>query len=213
MIRAIIFDFDGTIADTYDAFVEIVNDLSAEFGYRPVSSEELARLKQLSSQEILQQSELSPVQIPFFLRKVKHKLNKKIDFLPTFPSLSDCLKKLKSKDYILGIVTSNHKDNVESFLRNNDLTDLFDFVYSGITLFGKHKIINRIIKKYDLKPEQVVYVGDETRDIIAAKKSKVRAVAVSWGFNDYQILSQHQPDLLIGHPLELVEALTQSLTY
>lgn len=65
-IKVVVFDFDGTIADTHDTFVEIVNRLAKNFGYQPVNEEDLARLKNLSSQEIIKQSQVSPVKIPFF---------------------------------------------------------------------------------------------------------------------------------------------------
>ncbi len=48
-------------------------------------------------------------------------------------------------------------------------------------------------------------MGDETRDIEAAKKSKIKIVAVTWGFNSSNVLAQHQPDFLIDIPQQLTE--------
>lgn len=205
-VKVIIFDFDGTIADTYNAFVEIVNDLSEEFGYKPVTPEDLDRLKKLSSMEIIKQSEISLIQIPFLLKRVKEELSKKISTLKTFSGLRSCLFQLQKKGYILGIVTSNAQENVQLFLEKNDLSVLFDFIYSGTSLFGKHKIINQIINQYNLKRDEVVYVGDETRDINATKTSHVKIIAVGWGFNDPEALAKYQPDALINHPYELIQA-------
>ncbi len=50
----------------------------------------------------------------------------------------------------------------------------------------------------------MIYVGDETRDITAAQKSQVQVVAVAWGFNSPQILSQFNPDHLIDHSFRRV---------
>lgn len=209
-IKVVVFDFDGTIADTHDTFVEIVNRLAKTFGYQPVNAEDLARLKNLSSQEIIKQSQVSPLQIPFLLHRVKRELNKQIEQLKPFQGLQYCLNALKERGYTLGIITSNTKENVTIFLENNQLLNLFDFIYSGTPLFGKHKIIDRVIRQNKFCADEMIYVGDETRDISAAKKSQVQVVAVAWGFNSPQILAKFHPDHLIHHPLELLDILDDS---
>lgn len=169
-IKVVVFDFDGTIADTHDTFVEIVNRLAKNFGYQPVNEEDLARLKNLSSQEIIKQSQVSPVKIPFLLYRVKRELNKQIDCLKPFHGWHPCLATLKERGYRLGIITSNTKENLTIFLGNNQLLNLFDFICSGTPLFGKHKIIDRLIRQNKFCPDEMIYVGDETRDITAAPR-------------------------------------------
>lgn len=205
--KLIIFDFDGTIADSRNTIVEIANRLAIEFGYEPVDEEELLRLSQLSSREIIQQSPVPFYKIPFLLGRLKKELNKEISDLKPFSGITDSLAQLKENGYILGIITSNIEDNVIAFLTNNNLDSFFEFIHTGTTLFGKHKIINRLIKRRNLSLEGIVYVGDETRDIEAAKKSKIKVIAVSWGFNSPNILAEYKPDFLIHHPQELVHKL------
>lgn len=204
-IKAILFDFDGTIADTQDAFLEIVNELADEFGYSPVDHVQLERLKNLSSLDVIKESAIPTLKIPFIIKRVKKELGKKISHLEPYQSINHALLTLKARGYLIGIVTSNLKENVLAFLEKNDLDKIFDFIHSGTTLFGKNKIINRVIKDNKLKAEEVIYVGDETRDINAAKQSKIKMISVGWGFNSPQILSQHQPDFLVHHPSELLE--------
>ena len=204
-IRVIIFDFDGTIADSYSAIVEIANLLSGEFGYKPVNREELLQLKNLSSREIIKQSEISIFQIPFLLRRVQVELGQEIANVAPISGIGECLFELKNKGYQLGIITSNIKENVIAFLENKNWESLFDFVYSGTTIFGKHKVIKEFLKQNNFKSNEVIYVGDETRDIKAAKKSKVKVIAVSWGFNSASILAKYEPDFLIEQPQKIVE--------
>jgi phosphoglycolate phosphatase-like HAD superfamily hydrolase len=87
------------------------------------------------------------------------------------------------------------------------LRELFSFIYSGTALFGKHKVLRKFLRKNNLAPEDVIYVGDETRDIEASMKIRIKVVAVSWGFNSAQALAAQNPDFLIHHPRELVEVL------
>ncbi|MFM1843283.1 MAG: phosphoglycolate phosphatase [Cyanobacteriota bacterium] len=206
-IKAILFDFDGTIADTHDAFVEIINRLAVEFGYPTVDRQEVERLKQLSSADIIKYAKISPFKIPFILKRLKKELGKQIATLKPYLDIKEALVFLKEKGYTLGIVTSNNQDNVLSFLKINDLTDLFDFVYAGTTLFGKNRIINRVLKEHHWNAEEVIYIGDETRDISAAKKSRLTMISVGWGFSSPVILQEYQPDFLVYHPSELMTAI------
>lgn len=206
-IKAVLFDFDGTIADTHDAFFAIVNRLANEFGYPVVDQVELARLKQLSSAEIIKYSRVSPFKIPFILKRFKKELGKEIKDLKPYRDMKEVLALLKQKGYVLGIVTSNLGDNVRIFLRNNDLEEMFDFVKAGTTLFGKNRIINRVLKEHNFKADEVIYVGDETRDISAAKKSRLTMISVAWGFSPPAILQEYEPDFLVHQPKELLTAI------
>ena len=205
--KAILFDFDGTIADTYQAIANITNQLSTEFGYKTLSQEELLLIKNLSSREIVKLSEISIFKLPFLVRRVRLELSKEIAELTPIQNIAEVLSELKQLGYVLGIVTSNDQENAEIFLQKNDLAHLFDYIYSGTAIFGKHRVINQAVKEHGLKKSEVIYVGDETRDIRSARKSHISVVAVSWGFNAGEILREHQPDYLVDHPSELLGAI------
>ncbi|ACB50104.1 probable HAD-superfamily hydrolase, subfamily IA, variant 1 [Crocosphaera subtropica ATCC 51142] len=206
-LKVIVFDFDGTLADTYEAFVTIANSLSEEFGYKPVNKQEQEKLKHLSARDLIKQSEISPLKIPFVLKRVKSELTHKIKELEPIKEIPYCIKQLKKQGYTLGIITSNAEDNVLSFLENHQLEQFFDFIYAGTTLFGKHKIIKKLLKEKHLLPNEVVYIGDETRDINSAKKSQIKCVGVTWGFNSSEALAKENPDFLINSPYELITIL------
>ncbi|PMB51840.1 carotenoid oxygenase [Fischerella thermalis CCMEE 5201] len=208
--KVIIFDFDGTIADTVDALVSIANRLAKEFGYVQITPEELALLRNLTSREIINYSGISVFKIPFLVKKVKGELKSKIPELKPIPGMKEALIDLKNAGHHLGIITSNSKDNVTEFLRINELDNLFEFIYSGITIFGKTTIINNVLKQKQLKPEEVIYVGDETRDIEASKKANIKVVAVTWGFNSPEVLAKQNPNYLIHHPSELLDVVNNS---
>jgi phosphoglycolate phosphatase len=205
--KVIIFDFDGTIADTVDALVSIANGLAQKFGYIPITQEELALLRNLNSREIIKYSGISILKIPFLVKKVKSELKSKIKELKPISGIKETLVVLNNNGYRLGIITSNSQENVTDFLRVNDLDNLFDFVYSGVTIFGKTTIINNVLKQKQIKPQEVIYVGDETRDIEASKKANIKVIAVTWGFNSQEVLAKQNPDFLIQEPYELLEVI------
>lgn len=205
--KVVLFDFDGTIADTYQVIAKITNQLSGEFGYKALNPEELLLLKNLSSREIVKFSEISIFKIPFLLKRVRAELSNEIAESPPIQDMPKVLLELESQGYILGIVTSNTKENVEKFLAANQLNKAFSYIYSSTTIFGKHRVINQVIKDNKLNKSDVIYIGDETRDIRSARKSRIGVIAVSWGFNSAKILQQYQPDHLVEHPQELLKAI------
>ena len=204
-VKQMVFDFDGTIADTLDTVVAIINNLAPEFGYRAASPTDVAKYRDLNSKELMEVSQIPLWQIPFLLRRVKKELNQQISVLQPIPGIRDVLEELKAQGLSLGILTSNSQDNVSDFLQKNQMGSLFDFVYSGTHLFGKDKVLRKILQQQALAPEQLMYVGDETRDVDAAKKVGVKAIAVSWGFNSSAALVARNPDVAIDYPRQLME--------
>lgn len=205
--KVIIFDFDGTLADTFDALVMISNRLALEFGYPPTTPEEIPKLRNLSSREIIKKSGVSLFKMPFILRKVREYLHQEILNLKTIPGIQDALVQLKHEGYCLGILTSNSEENVKLFLKKHGMQDLFSFIYSETSLFSKDKSLLKLMKKNNFKSDDLLYVGDETRDIEASKKIQIKVIAVTWGFNSGEVLTKHNPDFLIEQPSELIEVL------
>lgn len=204
MTKVIIFDFDGTLADTIDILLSITNRLSAEFGFKSATKEELAQLSNLNSWQILQYSGISIFKFPLLIRRLKAELHSEVPHIQLFPGIKEVLLELKKRGFQLGIITSNSRENVLGALEKNGLQDTFTFIYSGST-FGKHKVINKWLRIENINHEQVVYVGDEIRDIDAAKKTGIKVIAVGWGFNSPQALAAQNPDFLIERPQELIE--------
>ena len=204
-IKIIFFDFDGTIADTFNTLVGITNQLAVNFGYKPLGEEELAQIKNLSSRQIIKYSGISIFKFPLLLAKIKSELRQEIYNVKAFPEIESALLELKNQVGKIVILSSNSKENILAFLETNNLQNSFDFIYTEAALFSKSKVINRILKQENIKPEESIYIGDETRDIDAAKRSRVKAIAVSWGFNSQQILAEHNPDFLVHKPKELID--------
>ncbi|MEA5616244.1 HAD-IA family hydrolase [Cronbergia sp. UHCC 0137] len=207
--KVIIFDFDGTIADTVDALVCIANNLAVQFGYIPITANELALLRNLTAREIISYSGISIFKIPFLVKKVKAELKDKIPCLKPITGIREALIELNNQGYRLGIITSNSQENVTEFLKVNNLDYLFDFIESGVTIFGKTTIINNVLRQKNLKLQTVMYVGDETRDIEASKKANIKVIAVTWGFNSHEALAKKHPDFLIHQPRELIDVVKE----
>lgn len=206
-MKVILFDFDGTIVDSVDAGIIITNRLATEFGFAPFDKATLEQLKKLGSREALKRSRIPIWRLPFLIRRFTQELNREIPDLQLFPGMKETLLELKQQGYVLGIVSTNSIKNIQEFLRIQNLSTAFDVISASYALFGKSRLIQKIIQQQSLQPNQVYYVGDETRDIEAAKKSGVQSIAATWGLNSAEILTENNPDFLIHYPEDLLHLL------
>jgi len=120
-VTTILFDFDGTIADSFDAVLQITNRLAKEFGYEPAGPAEVERLQNLNSREILKQSKIPMIKLPLLLRRLKTEMHREIGHLQPIVGMHDALTQLQQQGHQLGIVTSNTQDNVSVFLKKHQM--------------------------------------------------------------------------------------------
>lgn len=199
-----IFDFDGTIANTLQHLIKISNHLSSEFNFKFIESHEVASLKNKSSYEIIQYLQIPLLKIPYLATRIKQELNNDIASVEPTVRLREVLSKLKARDCILGILSSNSKKNVAYFLQQHQM-DIFNFVMTTSKIWSKNHQLSLLQKNKKFLHEGIIYIGDEIRDIVAAKKAGVVSVGVSWGYNSRQALQTANPDYLIDHPEELLQ--------
>ncbi len=200
----LIFDFDGTIADTHHYIVHIANRLAPEYGYKQMEWEDVEGLRDKTAREMIEHLGVPMLKVPAILARAKREFHKGIDDVHLIDGLHDVLHDLHGRGVLMGIVSSNAAKNIERFLSNHDL-NIFDFLHSTTKIWSKHHSLEKLIKQRGFAREHVFYVGDETRDISAARKSGLQSVSVAWGYNSAKALSAHNPDYLVETPAELLQ--------
>lgn len=203
--KILIFDFDGTLADSLQLFVEIFNRLASKYNYVPATRSQVEYLRGKSAREVISELKIPKYKLPIIFIEGKREFSKSMTDLKLFSGMRNILPGLK-KNYSLGIVTSNSVENVNKFFKKNNI-EAFDFIYSDNNFFGKGKVIKRLIKKYNFNAENLIYIGDEVRDIEAAYESGIKIISVSWGFNTRQVLLKNKPDAVVDTPTQLLAAL------
>lgn len=181
----------------------IVNILAKEFGFKKIKAEEVEKLKEKKAQEVIKLLKIPLMKLPFILIRARSLLSKEIEKLKPFEGIKEVINYLFKNNFEFGILTSNSKENVSNFLKKNEI-DIFNFIFSEKSIFGKGKALLGLMKQRKLKPENIIFVGDETRDIEAAKKVKIKTIAVSWGINKEELLKKHNPDYLARTPKDLI---------
>ena len=196
----LIFDFDGTICDSLGFVEKILKAHFPEFNDPPIT---ISEFRNTGTKELIKRRKIPKYKIPQIMINSRKELSKYMHKLQTFPDIDDVIRKL-SKKHKLGILTTNSKKNVNTFLKKNKLDKYFDFVHSELALYGKHKKLKKVMKKHSLNSDETFYIGDETRDVEAVKETGIKSVAVTWGYEAEKLLQKANPDIIISNPKDLL---------
>lgn len=200
----LIFDFDGTLVDSYKCMVEKFTHLADEFKFKRIDPAKLPLMRDMGSMELLKYLEIPFYKIPLIIRAARRLLREVMPDLQAVDGLREVVRELHDTGCTLGIVTSNSAENVEFWLKQQGLRECFMYIESESRFFSKHRILKKIIKRYKVDAQKSWYIGDETRDIEAGKEAGVKTAAVTWGYNSEKALKRHHPDLIIHTPVELL---------
>lgn len=201
-----LFDFDGTIARTVEEGVRVFNRMARQYGFREITRENAELLRDKGPKEVMKELRVSMLKIPLVLGGLRNGVKRKIGGMTMPDGVRHALLELRKNGYALGIVTSNSKDNVLRFLKHNEI-EVFDYVHAGSGIFSKARAIGKAVVRNNLKRVEVVYVGDEIRDIEAAQKNHIRAIGVTWGVNSRKGLEGAHADFVVDRPHELTDIL------
>lgn len=190
MSSFILFDFDGTIADTISAGLEIINSHAEKYGYKRLDGDINTHFSAL---QLVKLAEVKLWKLPYLIYQLKKKLAEKSDELKILSEAPELIKKLNDEGYELGILTSNSFKTVKAFLKKYELDSFFSFLRTDVSLFGKKKALKKAKKVINKK---IIYIGDELRDIEACRKNDIPIISIPWGLNSYESLEEHNKGLV-----------------
>ncbi|MCI3922729.1 HAD-IA family hydrolase [Paenibacillus sp. TRM 82003] len=210
MFKRVVFDFDGTLADTRDVFVDLYNELAAERGYAPVQPEELGRISRMSIAERCRRLGVPLVRVPALQALALKRFAERMDAIGLFAGIPELLRELKGRGLPAGVLSSNDPASIREVLRRNGLASLFASIAPSSSLFGKDQALRKILKAEKLRPEEMLYVGDELRDVEACRKAGVPVAAATWGFDDAALLREAGPTFVAEQPMDILAFLQKA---
>jgi phosphoglycolate phosphatase-like HAD superfamily hydrolase len=205
--HTLVFDFDGTIADTLGETRRIFNQIAPDYGIRQVAEHELDHLRHLSLKQLLAHLGIPKRRVPALISRGTGMMRGNITRLQMIEGMAEVIVEMRRHVRSFGILTSNATANVELFLETHGLREPFDFISSTSKLTGKAKHLRAIRKTFSLRHEEMLYIGDELRDVKASRKAGIPVAAVTWGFNSRESLAAEKPDYLFDHPADFLRLL------
>ena len=206
----LLFDFDGTLVNSFNCVMKKTMVLAEEFGLRKIQEDEIEGLRDLSSTEVIKFFKVPIYRIPILISQMRKHLLHEMPTLIPVAGIQQMLEQLYNEKCTLGILTSNSVENVERWLGINNMRHFFTFIHAESKCFSKKYLIKKTLVKYKIEKSKAIYIGDETRDIDAAKKNNIIAVAVTWGYNSEKALLKYEPSFVARNPNDLSAFLMQA---
>lgn len=200
-MKLVLFDFDGVIANSHTAVINGYNQIAKLKKVSTISSEDFSNM---STKELLKHFRIRWFEIWYYVKLLRKILLVNIKKIHLEKEISEFFKHRFSDDIKFLILSSNSEKLITEFINEKVTEQRFTEIIGNVSVFNKHKKIKYIQRKYKLDNLQLIYVGDEVRDIIAAQKSGIQSIAVLWGKDNEQILLNSKPSYIARNGIDLV---------
>jgi len=203
-MKYIIFDFDGTLADSTAVFTSAWNTLAQKYKFKGIEFKEIESLKKLSMAERSKLFDFPMYKLPMILPQFYRLYRQSLNEVHLYEGIKDVLMEIDKRGYKILIISSNSQENILEFLKMNGIQCVSNVLCSN-RIFGKDKVLKKFLKDFSSTASDVLYIGDEQRDIVACKKVGVPIIWVSWGYDSIEVIQQEEPEYKVNSPKEILD--------
>jgi phosphoglycolate phosphatase len=198
-----IFDFDGTLANSLPWFFSAVNRMAQKHGFKRITEDEVDTLRGYNARQILEHLGVPAWKLPRIGIDMRRLMAEDIRQIHPFDGIGAMLQGLSNRGVALAVVTSNAYDNVRHVL-GAEHTALICYYGCGASLFGKRGKLRRVLKQSGFRPGEAIFIGDEIRDIEAARAEGIPFGAVTWGYTHVDGLVAYAPEEVFADTADVV---------
>ena len=209
--RLAIFDFDGTLADSFPWFLGMVNGLADEHGFRRIGEHEIEMLRGQGARQVAGHLGVPAWKLPRIAHQIRRRMARDIAGIAPFPGVDRLLRDLAGQGIRLAVVTSNSLDNVRQVL-GADSAALIQHYECGASLFGKRPKLRAVLRASGVPAAAAICIGDEIRDFEAARAEGIAFGAVTWGYTNPEALRALAPEEVFACPEEILQKMRPGLS-
>ncbi|MGY3187046.1 HAD hydrolase-like protein [Lysinibacillus sp. TE18511] len=202
-MKYIIFDFDGTLADSTAVLASAWNTIAQKYKFKGIELKEIESLKKLSIAERSKLFDFPLYKLPMILPQFYRLYRQSLNDVHLYNGMKEVLMEIDKRGYKILIISSNSQENILEFLNMNGIHCVSNVLCSN-RIFGKDKVIKKFLKDSNITPSEVIYIGDEQRDIVACKKVGVPIIWVGWGYDAIEVVQQEEPEYKVATPQEIL---------
>jgi len=198
----VVLDFDGTLADSFDWFCSVLNGVADRYRFRRVEAHEVEALRLQGARAIVAHLGIPRWKLPFIARHMHALAARDAARIALFPGVPAMLADLRDAGIPLAILSSNRADTVRRVLGPGN-ADRIDAYACGASLFGKARRLRTLLARRGVAPARALCIGDEVRDLEAARALGCPFGAVAWGYTDARALAALGPEHLFAEPADI----------
>jgi phosphoglycolate phosphatase len=204
--RLLIFDFDGTLADTFDLFLDVFDEAAALYRFEPFDRDNLDYLRTLDARSILQYHRVPAWKLPVIAQTTRKLMERHVEAIRLFAGIESTIANLHDRGATLALLSSNSRSNAISVL-GHEMASHFDYMECGVSIFGKRAKLRNLLARSGFAAAGTILIGDEIRDAKAASRAGVAFGAVSWGYTAIETLLKTGAREYFSSPGELTRKL------
>jgi phosphoglycolate phosphatase len=199
--RLAIFDFDGTLADSFPWVMGMMNEVADRFNFRRVEDHEIDSLRLCDAREIMRRLGIRRWKLPMIAHYVRSRMAADVHQIHMFPGAADMLTELSEAGVRLVVVSANGEETIRKVLGVHAAR--IEAYAGGVSLFGKRSKLMRMSKLTGVPAAQALVIGDEIRDLDASRAAHMAFGAVSWGSTRPPAFIARSPDYLFAEMAEI----------
>lgn len=210
MIKAVIFDLDGTLAYTFDDIFNSFNLVRVHKGLRKVTREEFSTFQNGTTYELVTASLPKGQPDDYYKEAVDYYFKQYdihyLDNTVAYDGMKEVLTYLKNEGYIVSILSN--KDDYHTYMIAKTLYgDIFDDVVGPNNFPGKPDPSSSLYlcNKYNLNPREVLYIGDSDVDIKTANNANMQKICVTWGYKSKEYLMENGGENFASKPSDIID--------
>lgn len=202
--KVLIFDFDGTMADTAPMIRAIYTEMAEQNNWRAMTDEDYEKLRKGSLRQARKWAGIHVWQLPLIIRSAKKLMHQESEKVQLFPEVTELIRELDDKDYHLYVLSRNSIGTIKHVLERYGIQGHMQVLRRRKRTLGSKTIaIKRLLRQQGYDKNDVWMIGDEVRDIQAAHRSGIKSIAVTWGIQDKSILKINQPTHMVESVAQL----------
>ena len=188
-----IFDFDGTLDNSFPFFVSVFNQLADEYQFKKIDTASVAEYRHYNAKQMMKLVGLPAWQLPIVGKRFMGLMRDNANSIELFDGISETLEYLVEKNVRLAVVSSNSHENVSHILGEKVYRLVWHFD-CGMSIFGKASRLEKTCRLNNINASDAIYIGDQITDLEAAHKISMPFGAVAWGYAAIESLKAHKPE-------------------
>jgi phosphoglycolate phosphatase len=206
--KLVIFDFDGTLADTFPWFMRVINDVADRYDFKRVEPHEVEVLRGMGAAEIMAYLGVPRWKLPLIASHMRKRKAREIGETRLFDGVERMLQRLGDAGIKIAVVSSNSEANVRAIL-GPKLAARISCFECGASVFGKAARFRKVLRRSGISRADALCIGDEIRDLEAARRAGIAFGAAGWGFTRPDALQARGPNVLFSSIDEIADRLTR----